>query len=186
MSRAPLSIFEGISKLPPGHILTIDESGREQLDCYWNVREKAIAGQAALDPRSDEEIIDDVADLLTDAVGRRMVADVPVGAFLSGGINSPTVVALMQAQSSRPVKTFTIGFQEKQFNEAARAAAIAKHLGTDHTELIVSPEETRAVIPLLPGHVRRTFRGLFADPDLSRFPNGASGRDSVVIGRRRR
>ena len=147
---APLSIFEGISKLPPGHILTIDESGREQLDCYWNVREKAIAGQAALDPRSDEEIIDDVADLLTDAVGRRMVADVPVGAFLSGGIDSPTVVALMQAQSSRPVKTFTIGFQEKQFNEAARAAAIAKHLGTDHTELIVSPEETRAVIPLLP------------------------------------
>ena len=147
---SPLSVFDGISKLPPGHILTLDADGRERLDCYWNVREKAVAGQSALDPRSDEEIIDDMAALLTDAVGRRMVADVPVGAFLSGGIDSPTVVALMQAQSSRPVKTFTIGFEEKQFNEAARAAAIAKHLGTEHTELIVSPQETRAVIPLLP------------------------------------
>lgn len=146
----PLSIFEGISKLSPGHILTIDANGREQLTCYWNVRDKAIAGQAALDSRTDEEIVDDVAELLGDAVGRRMVADVSVGAFLSGGIDSSTVVALMQAQSSRPVKTFTIGFEDKKFNEAARAKAIAKHLGTEHTEMIVSSEETRAVIPLLP------------------------------------
>lgn len=147
---APLSIFEGISKLPPGHILTIDADGGEKLSCYWNVREKAIEGQAALDRRGDQDIIDDVADLLADSVKRRMISDVPFGAFLSGGIDSPVVVSLMQAQSSQPVKTFTIGFEDARFNEAARAAAIAKHLGTDHTELIVSPEETRGVIPLLP------------------------------------
>ena len=147
---APLSIFEGISKLPPGHILTIDADGGEKLSCYWNVREKAIEGQAALDRRGDQDIIDDVANLLADSVKRRMISDVPFGAFLSGGIDSPVVVSLMQAQSSQPVKTFTIGFEDARFNEAARAAAIAKHLGTDHTELIVSPEETRGVIPLLP------------------------------------
>jgi asparagine synthase (glutamine-hydrolysing) len=147
---SPLSIFEGISKLPPGHILSIDADGREHLTCYWDVRDKAVAGQAALDLRPDEEIIDEVADLLADAVRRRMVADVPVGAFLSGGIDSATVVALMQTQSSRPVKTFTIGFDDKRFNEAARAKAIAKHLGTEHSEMIVSAEEARAVIPLLP------------------------------------
>ena len=147
---APASVLEGIRKLPPGNILHRDANGRETLVCYWDVIEKAEAGQRNPDRRSPTEIIDEAALLLSDAVRRRMVADVPLGAFLSGGIDSPTVVALMQAQSTRPVQTFTIGFRAEAFNEAERARAIARHLKTDHTELIVEPEEARSVIPLLP------------------------------------
>ena len=147
---APLSIYEGVYKLMPGHILEINAHGRETSKCFWDLRAHASAGQAALDGRPSDEIVNDAETLIIDAVRRRMVADVPLGAFLSGGIDSSTVVALMQAQSSRPVRTFTIGFEEKQFCEADRAAAIASHLGTDHTELIVSPRETQNVIPELP------------------------------------
>lgn len=147
---APLSIYDGIRKLPPGHILEIDAAGKENLHCFWDLRAHAKAGQTNLDNRPADEIISDLEALIADSVRRRMVADVPLGAFLSGGIDSSTVVALMQAQSSRPVKTFTIGFEDKRFNEADRAAAIAKHLGTDHTELILSASETQNVIPLLP------------------------------------
>jgi len=147
---APLSALTGIHKLRPGHIFHRDADGRETETCYWDMRQKAIAGQRSLDNRPAEAIIADVETLLKDAVKRRMVADVPLGAFLSGGIDSPTVVALMQAQSTQPVRTFTIGFRDEAFNEAARARAIAAHLGTDHTELIVEPDEARAVIPLLP------------------------------------
>jgi asparagine synthase (glutamine-hydrolysing) len=90
------------------------------------------------------------SDLLHAAVADRMVADVPIGLFLSGGIDSSTVVALMQSQSSRPVRTYTIGFGERGFDEAANAAAVARHLGTSHTELRLTPAEARAVIPELP------------------------------------
>lgn len=147
---APLSVFEGISKLLPGHILTREADGREQLSCYWNVRDKATKGQLFPDDRPAEAVISEAETLISDAVRRRMVADVPLGAFLSAGIDSSTVVALMQAQSPRPVQTFTIGFQEAGFNEADRAREIAKHLGTDHTELTVDPAEARACIPRLP------------------------------------
>jgi asparagine synthase (glutamine-hydrolysing) len=99
---------------------------------------------------NDYEAINLLETHLLTAVGEQMVADVPLGAFLSGGIDSSTVVALMQAQSPRPVKTFTIGFHEAGYNEATHAKAIAKHLGTDHTELYVTPQEAMAVIPQLP------------------------------------
>ncbi|NTV88326.1 MAG: asparagine synthetase B, partial [Burkholderiaceae bacterium] len=97
------------------------------------------------------EAVAELEQLLSQAVGGQMVADVPLGAFLSGGIDSTTVVALMQAQSARPVKTFTIGFDEAGYNEAEHAHAVARHLGTEHTELYVKPEEAQSVIPLLPG-----------------------------------
>lgn len=147
---APLSIYQGIQKLLPGHILEIDAAGHETLSCFWDLRAHAVNGQAKLDTRPADEIVTELETLIADAVRRRMVADVPLGAFLSGGIDSSTVVALMQRQSSRPVQTFTIGFEDKRFNEADRAAAIAAHLGTDHTELILSAQQAQDVIPLLP------------------------------------
>ncbi len=147
---APLTIYRDAWKLPPAHILSASAEEEPKLTRYWNLREIAAAGQRSLDRRSDAEVTDELENLLTDAVGRQMVADVPLGAFLSGGIDSSTVVALMQKQSSRPVRTFSIGFHEQAFNEATHAHAVAKHLGTDHTELMVDPATARAVISRLP------------------------------------
>lgn len=148
---APWSIYQHIKKLPPAHYLIVRERGQSVSEpiCYWSLAEVAEQGtkQAAAGP---EALIDELDELLKDAVRTRMVADVPLGAFLSGGFDSTTVVALMQAQSSRPVKTFSIGFHEAGFNEAEHAKAVANHLGTDHTELYVTPEQAMAVIPKLP------------------------------------
>ncbi len=146
----PLSVFTGIAKLAPGCILTREADGRETVTRYWDPRERIKSAQARIDRRPLPDILDEADALLADAVKRRMVADVPLGAFLSAGINSPTVVSLMQRQSPRPIKTFTIGLREGNFNEAERAGKIAKHLGTDHTELVVEPAEAQSVIPLLP------------------------------------
>lgn len=147
---APLTIYRNAWKLPPAHILSFSAEGDPKLIRYWNLREIAAAGQRVLDRRSDTEVTDELESLLTDAVGRQMVADVPLGAFLSGGIDSSTVVALMQKQSSRPVRTFSIGFHEQAYNEATHARAVAEHLGTDHTELMVDPATAQAVIGQLP------------------------------------
>ncbi|HEX6958394.1 MAG TPA: asparagine synthase (glutamine-hydrolyzing) [Ferrovibrio sp.] len=147
---APQSIYENVRKLLPGHILRVDANGDTDLTCYWDLRRIAREGLRHLDRRSAAEQTDHLHDLIADAVRRRMVADVPLGAFLSGGIDSSTVVALMQAQSPRPVQTFSIGFNEEAFNEAEHARAVARHLGTDHTELIVASEHARSVIPKLP------------------------------------
>jgi asparagine synthase (glutamine-hydrolysing) len=148
---APWSIYEGISKLPPGTHLTLAAGAREPvITPYWSGLEIARSGVADPLRLSPEEATDELEKLLLDAVKQQMMADVPLGAFLSGGIDSSTVVALMQAQSSRPVKTFTIGFKEKDYNEAEHAKSVARHLGTDHTELYVTPEQARSVIPMLP------------------------------------
>ena len=147
----PWSIYQGISKLQPAHFVVVREAGQvvSEPRCYWDLGQ--IAESGASDAReAPEELIEELDGLLRDAVVRRMAADVPLGAFLSGGFDSTMVAALMQAQSTRPVKTFTIGFHEKGYNEAVHAKAVAKHLGTDHTELYVTPEEAMAVIPRLP------------------------------------
>ena len=148
---APYSIYEGISKLEAGLLLTLSLAQTEpKVVRYWSAAEVAVAGCAAPFAGTPTQAVDELEVLLKSAVQQQMMADVPLGAFLSGGIDSSTVVALMQAQSSRPVKTFTIGFNEEGYNEAVHAKAVAKHLGTDHTELYVSPQQALDVIPRLP------------------------------------
>ena len=151
---APFSIHQGIRKLLPGHWLRIgmrelESTAQPEPVAYWSAGGMAHAGRNDPFPGNDVEATDELERLLRGAIGRQMVADVPLGAFLSGGIDSSVVVALMQAQSSRPVRTFSIGFSEEGYNEAQHAAAVARHLGTDHTELYVSADDAMAVIPRL-------------------------------------
>ena len=147
---APLTIYQKISKLEPGCIARIDGSsatGRAEIQRYWSVRD---ASAVALNGGPSGGAIDQVEGALSRAVAGQMVADVPVGAFLSGGIDSSLIVALMQKQSIGQVRTFTIGFEDGAFNEAEHAKAVAAHLGTAHTEFYVSPRDALDVIPLLP------------------------------------
>lgn len=147
----PECIYQNIAKLSPAHFVEISDRGR-QIGVprpYWDV--DAVARQGTGDTLKDErEALAKLEDLLLDSVRLRMAADVPLGAFLSGGIDSTLVVALMQAQSTSKVRTFTIGFDEREYNEAQHAAEVARHLGTDHTELYVSPSDALDVIPTLP------------------------------------
>lgn len=170
---APLSIYKGVYKLPAGCLLTVGEGQFESVKGfspdpdalhatwrpvrYWSAKESAEVGCAAPFKGSEAEAVEQLDRLLHNAVGLRMIADVPLGAFLSGGIDSSLVVALMQAQSSRPVRTFTVGFHEADYNEAIYAKKVAEHLGTDHTEMYVSPEQARAVIPRLPAMYDEPF-----------------------------
>lgn len=144
-----LTIYEGIRKLRPGEIaeVSLDVPGPAR-KLYWDGGEVASAQRGAAP--SDKEATDHLEALLMDAVGQQMISDVPLGAFLSGGIDSSTIVALMQHQSSKPVHTFSIGFHEARYNEAVFAADVAKHLGTHHTELYVGDHDLRDVIPRLP------------------------------------
>ena len=148
----PHSIYLGICKLLPGTWLKIsadDPPGHMPVPItYWSARE--VAMQKPLTDLSDAAATDALDSLLRQAVGRQMISDVPLGALLSGGIDSSTIVALMQCQSSEPVRTFSIGFAESDYDEARYAKLIAAHLGTDHTELYLSAEEARGVIPRLP------------------------------------
>ncbi len=151
---APHSIYAGVRKLPPGALVTL-RAGAARGDfpapvLYWDAAAMARAGQSAPFSGSLDEAVNTLEQKLRAAVAGQMVADVPLGAFLSGGIDSSTVVALMQAQSARPVKTFTIGFAEDGYNEAKHAAAVAKHLGTEHRELYVSAQDALDVVPHLP------------------------------------
>ena len=153
-------IWRGVFKIPPGGALSIRAEDlsvcrdaaalQERARSWWSLADVAHTGRAALATADDQQLVSQACDLLKAAVADRMVADVPVGLFLSGGIDSSTVVALMQAQSARPVRTFTIGFGERAFDETANAAAVAQHLGTSHTELRLTSADARAVIPELP------------------------------------
>ena len=150
---APYSIYKGVRKVMPGTIATISNKSTgcsPKVTTYWSVQAAAERGMAEPFEGSDTDAVACLDELLKDAVKHQMIADVPLGAFLSGGIDSSTIVALMQTQSERPVRTFTVGFHEAEFNEATHAKAVAQHLGTAHTELYVTPEQTLAVIPKLP------------------------------------
>lgn len=146
----PYTIYRDVSKLPPGCLAICRPGQPPEVKPYWALSDVVEAGLANRSAMSETEAIDALEDLLGDAVRRRMVADVPLGAFLSGGIDSSTVVALMQAHATRPVRTFSIGFHEHGYNEAQHAKEVAAHLGTDHTELYVDPAQARDVIPHLP------------------------------------
>lgn len=150
--RAPHSIYKGIYKIPPACFVKISlKDGRATSPVsYWNLG-RSVQGESRRDISvcSDSELVGVLHDQLKTAVASQLVSDVPLGAFLSGGVDSSVVVALMQAQSSKPVRTFTIGFHHDAFNEAPYAKAVAKHLGTEHTELYVSPDDALAIIPSL-------------------------------------
>ena len=154
---APYSIYEGVFKLEPGHILTIDTENlsgirHSQLSTepYWSAGEIYLEGQKNPWIGDENEAVVELERLLTDSVSLQMISDVPIGAFLSGGVDSSTVVALMQSLSNRPVRTFSIGFNEWGYDEALYAREVAAHLGTEHTELYVTEKQAIEIIPSLP------------------------------------
>lgn len=162
---APYSIYQDIYKLDAGCMIEIDAPYKEpKISTYWSVREAAKYGQTHPFKGSREEAADELERLLKASIKDQMVADVPVGAFLSAGIDSSTTVALMQAQSNQKVRSFTIGMDDPKYNEATFAKEIAKHLGTEHTELYITEEDAKAVIPKL--------SWMFAEPfaDSSQIP----------------
>lgn len=150
---APRSIWKGVHKLPPGHLLELrrPEDATVPPKPYWRLGGEGHAAIAAsLAGADDATLIGEVESRLKEAIRLQMVADVPLGAFLSGGVDSSTVVALMQMQSASPVRTFTIGFDQPEFNEAPFARSVATHLGTEHTELYVTAKDAELLIPRLP------------------------------------
>ncbi|MEI8295509.1 MAG: asparagine synthase (glutamine-hydrolyzing) [Alphaproteobacteria bacterium] len=174
---ATQSIYQGIHKLEPGTILTFRASDSSiSQKAYWSLPN--VASQRIRTFASDSEAIYELDTLLTDAVGRRLLADVPLGAFLSGGVDSSLVVALMQKQCAAPVKTFTIGFDDNNYNEAHHAKAVAQHLKTDHTELYLTSQEARDVIPRIADMYDEPFA------DLSQIPTylvSALARQQVTV-----
>ena len=149
---APYTIYQGIFKLFPGNFLSIKSNNKSinlKPKPYWSFTDIVTSENTNTWSGTDEEAVIQLDTLLRNSIGKQMIADVPLGAFLSGGIDSTCIVALMQTQSSQPIKTFTIGFNENEYNEATNAKKVANYLGTDHTELYVTPKETRDVIPRL-------------------------------------
>lgn len=145
------AIYAGISKLPAGAIASLSiEKPEPRVMRYWSGAEVARTAATTRRTGPQQDTIAELEDLLRDAVKRQMLADVPLGAFLSGGIDSSLIVALMQHQSPRPVKTFSIGFHDTRYNEAEFAKRVAAHLRTDHVELYVSDDDLRNVVPRLP------------------------------------
>lgn len=162
---APYTVYRGIWKLEPGKILNIKAPfNKPELESYWSMTETAVIGQKNLFRGSEAEAAEELERLLRESIAGQMVADVPVGAFLSAGIDSSTVVSLMQAQSAQKVRTFTVGMWEEQYNEAPVAKEIAARLGTEHTEVYITEEDAKSVIPKL--------AGMFGEPfaDSSQIP----------------
>lgn len=150
---APFTIYEGVNKLKPGCYITFGkelDNSASTPNPYWDIEGVVRAGAPGALHVAAEEAIPALDKLIEDAVQLRMVADVPIGAFLSGGVDSSCVVAFMQKLSTRPVKTFSIGFRAGAYDEASEARAVAQHFGTDHTELYVEPQDALNVIPFLP------------------------------------
>jgi asparagine synthase (glutamine-hydrolysing) len=148
---APWSVYRNIYKLAPASILTVSPTDQEpDVRTYWSALEVAHSARANSFAGTPEEAVDELQSRITEVVRGQMIADVPLGAFLSGGIDSSTIVATMQAQSAKPVRTFSIGFDDRTYDEAAHAKLVARHLGTDHTELYVSSRQALDVIPRLP------------------------------------
>jgi asparagine synthase (glutamine-hydrolysing) len=179
---APWSIYSGVAKLPAGTYLTFSEGDlRARLPTptpYWSLREKVLSASPHPASMTEDQACDAFETLLSDAIGLQSLADVPVGAFLSGGIDSSLVVALMQRNASQRVRTFSIGFNEDEFNESDQAAAVARHLGTDHTALTVTAKDALDVVPRLP----QIYDEPFADS--SQIPTtlvAALARKSVTV-----
>lgn len=147
---SPQSIYKNVFKLEPACILTFRIGEPLQIERYWDIREIARRGVMAPRNLSDTEGLEGLEEILEDAVRCRMIADVPLGAFLSGGVDSSVVVALMQKHATSPLKTFTIGYSERDFDESDYARKISEHLGTDHRELIVEPRHIQEILPQLP------------------------------------
>ncbi|QQD55167.1 MULTISPECIES: asparagine synthase (glutamine-hydrolyzing) [Pseudomonas] len=150
---APYSIYQGIEKLKPGHYVRIAiDQRRSDVKAlpFWSFNRAVEAGLASPLQSDANAVVDTLEAQLSESIGMQMLADVPLGAFLSGGVDSSLVVGLMQKQSPRPVKTFTIGFSEAGFNEAEHALAVSRHLGTEHTEIYVQSKDALDVIPDLP------------------------------------
>ncbi|MGL5742032.1 MAG: asparagine synthase (glutamine-hydrolyzing) [Legionella sp.] len=147
---APYSIYKNMSKLLPGTLLHISlKNPQPVIESYWSASNVVNSNSETLFKGDEFDMVNELERLAKDAIAQQMIADVPLGAFLSGGVDSSTVVALMQEQSSLPVRTFSIGFHEEQYNEAKYAKAVAENLGTKHTELYMTNEDALAVIPKL-------------------------------------
>jgi asparagine synthase (glutamine-hydrolysing) len=179
----PRTPFKNVVKVPPGHFLCIRNpaQGLPEPVAYWTVEAVRTSGQGTRRSSGSADVdamVDSLESLLSDAVSLRMVADVPVGALLSGGIDSSLVVALMQTLSTRPVRTFTVGFEGTEHDESGHARAVARHLGTDHTELPITGRDALALVPELP----RIFNEPLANP--SQIPTqlvSRLARESVVV-----
>ncbi len=149
---SPHSIYKGIHKLLPGHYIVVPAEGKEAVPKpYWNYREVVREGMRSPFGGTDALAVDGLESLLASSVAGQMIADVPLGAFLSGGIDSSVVVALMQQQSARRVRTYSIGFKDAALDEAVHARAVARHLATDHSELYIDESDALAIVPELSG-----------------------------------
>lgn len=182
---APYSIFKGVWQVLPGARLTLDLQGLQpgtdlgaMMEPYWNLPRIVEERRAHPNRHSEQDIILEFESMLKKAVAQRMIADVPLGAFLSGGIDSSTIVALMQQQSPTPVKTFSIGFEEAAYDESKHAAAVAAHLGTEHREFMVTAKQAMDVVPKLPDMYDEPFA------DASQIPTylvSKLARDHVTV-----
>lgn len=146
----PYTIYNNIYKLSPGHILKINSKGEEFITQYWSGENLANKSNLHIDFSNSQEVINGLDAVLRKSIKRQMISDVPLGTFLSGGVDSSTITALMQEQSDVPIRSYSIGFDEESYNEAHYAKEVASHLGTDHSEIYLTPNEIMSVIPNLP------------------------------------